>query len=213
MAETVQQLVTDVIEEGQFDVSPARALRALNLRHRKMVVRSRCWRKTVSIGPTVAGQRGYAVPEEVIDIAEVTVNGQLYGNARHDDFVRGANGFLTLSGPGGVMARDDDEGGVELLGLIPTPEEAGLEILVLGPCRPADLDLEDDTTLKIPEDFIEQLVDGAIALLMRRMESRADLAQTFEQTFSDACEELRRQVERKYRGSGPQQIRVQGFNA
>lgn len=45
------------------------------------------------------------------------------------------------------------------------------------------------------------------------MESRADLAQTFEQTFSDACEELRRQVERKYRGSGPQQIRVQGFNA
>lgn len=213
MPDSVQQLVTDVREEGQFDATEAQVLNWLTRRHRKMVVRSRCFRKTVSLGSTGAGQRGYALPAEVVEILELRVAGAVYGNARHEDLAQGARGWLWLGGDGGVAARDDDEDGVEMIALYPTPTVAGDSIEIFAAVRPPDLVIGTDSTLRIPEDFTDQLVAGAIATGLRRLEHRPDLAQPYEQDFADGCEELRRQVQRKHRGSGPQQIRVVGLNA
>jgi hypothetical protein len=211
----VSDLVAEVLAEGEFDATDAQALRALTRRHRKMVVRARCFRKTVSVGPTVALQRDYALPTDLFEIFEVTVDGVTYGNARHVDLSTEAQGTLWLAGPGGVSTEEEDTAGVGTLALIPTPGDGGSVVNVRGAFSPPDLSVSDDTTLKITPDFDDALAAGAIGSLMRRGtgDFRADIAQSFEQEWSDACEELRRQTNRRYRGPGPTMIRVLGYNA
>lgn len=212
----VQDLVTEVLAEGEFDATDAQALRALTRRHRKMVVRAECYRKTVPVGPTVADVRDYALPADLRGIYSVTVGGITYGDGRHVDISSQAQGLLWLSGPGGIVAAEEDSSGLGELALIPTPSSPGGDTIdVRGFFAPPDLDVGDDSTLKIPSDYDDALAAGAIATLMRRGtgDFRSDIAQPFESEFSDACEELRRQVKRAVHGSGPAQIRVAGYNA
>ena len=210
----VQQLVDDVLSEGGFDTDSTAVLRWLTRRHFKMVVRSRCYRKTVDIGPTVAAQQDYSISTDVVEIYQVTVGGIPYGKGRHVELAQGARGFLLLDDPsGGLLAAEEATDGSPQIALYPIPGTSGVSVLMRAAWRPPDLSTSDDTTLKIPADFYDALVAGAIATGMRRIEQRADLAAPFESEYSDACEELRRQVNRQYRGTGPAQIRVQGINA
>jgi hypothetical protein len=213
MAETVQQLVDDVVNEGSFDVTPAQALRWLNRRHRVMVVESRSSRRTVSIGPTVAGQRDYALPVELVQIYEVLVGGTTYTNGRHQDLSLGANGFLVLDGEGGIVSPEETSTGAAEIALYPTPEKDGDTLEVRGAFLPADLSTSDDSTLRVPGDFADALVAGAIATGLRRIEGRPDLAQSFEQEFADGVARLKTQTMKRYRGPGVVQIRVAGVNA
>lgn len=215
MADTVQQLVTDVLTEGSFDATSDQALRWLNRRHRSMVARSRCYRKTVNIGPTVANQRDYALGSDVVEIFEVTVNGMPAGRARHVDLALGALSYVILSGDGRVLAPEEDATGGAEIGFYPTPDTAGQTINVRAAFMPADLSTSDDTTLKVPADFYDPLVSGALATALSRApgDFRPDLADRHEQAFTAACEELRRRVNRRYRATGPSQIRVVGLNA
>lgn len=209
----VQDMVDSVLAEGQIEVEPSVVLRALDSRHKQMVRRARCFRKTIALGSTVADQAAYTLPDDVIEILEVQVDGIPYGNARHVDFAQGARGYVTLSDDGGVVARDDSALGARQIGLYPKPTESGGEIVVYAVCAPPDLAADDDTTLKVPADYDEKLEAGAIARLLRRLEHRPDLAAPHEQEFADACEELRVQTNRSFRGPGPARVRVVGINA
>jgi hypothetical protein len=211
----VQDLVDDVTNEGSFDATAAQVLRALTRRHRKMVVRARCYRKTVSLGSTVVSQRDYALPTDLRGIFEVTVAGITYGDARHVDISSQFQGLLWLCGTGGVAAPEEDASGLGELALIPTPGTAGDDISVRGFFAPPDLLTADDTTLKVPSDYDEELKAGGIAELLRGAlgDFRADIAAPFDQVFQQGCEELRVDTNRKYRAPGPAQIRVVGYNA
>lgn len=215
MADTVQQLVDDVLNEGSFDATADQALRWLNRRHRVMVARSRCYRYSASIGPTVANQRDYALPADVVEIFEVTVDGMPAGHARHVDLALGALSYVILSGVGRVMAPEEDAAGAAEIGLYPTPDTAGQTITVRAAFLPPDLSVADNTTLKVPLDFTDALVSGAMATALERApgDFRPDLADRHTQRFEAGCEELRRRTNRRYRGTGPAQIRVQGVNA
>jgi hypothetical protein len=214
VADTVQQLVDDVLNEGSFDATAAQALRWLNRRHRTMVARSRCYRFTTTL-TTVAGQRDYALPTDVVEIFEVSVNGMPAGRARHVDLALGALSYVILSGDGRVMAPEEDSSGGAELGFYPTPDTSGQQILVRAAFLPPDLDTANNATLKVPGDFVDALVSGAMATALERApgDFRPDLADRHAQRFEAACEELRRRVSRRYRGSAPAQIRVQGINA
>lgn len=209
----VQDMVDNVLQEGQFATTAARALAALDSRHKQMVRRSRCYRKTVALGPTVVDLASYTVPDDIVEILELRVDGYPYGNARHVDVQTAVFEPLVLTGSGGVMTRNDSVAGVKQVRLYPVPTTAGDTVDVWAVCTPPTLLTSDDTTVKIPEDYDERLEAGAIGRLMRRLEHRPDLAQPHEQEFADACEELRRQVVREFRGTGPAQIRVIGLNA
>jgi hypothetical protein len=209
---TVQGLVDQVKTEAQFDVTDTAALAWLDRRHKKMVVRARALRKTVSIGPSVASQRDYALPSDLVEVLEVSVDGLPYGRATHTDLSYGAQGWLMLDGIGGVVASEETASGDAEIALYPTPTQAGLTVTVRGVFRPSDLLVGTDSTIKVPDEFLDSLVSGAIATGLQRQEYRPDLAQSFEQDFSDACEEWRRQVRRRYRGAGPTTIRIQGVN-
>lgn len=207
----VQQLVDDVLLEGVFDATSAQALRWLTRRHRKMVARSRCYRYEASLGGTVAAQGEYALPAGLVEVDEVTVGGDAYGKANHVDAGRIAAGRMFILGSGGLFSGGEDTVGGQTVTLSPVPTDNDLPIVLRGSFLPPDLQTADDSTLKIPADFTDALVSGAIATGLSRTENRPDLAQYHEQTFADACEELRRQVNRRYRGSGPATIRVQGL--
>jgi hypothetical protein len=224
-SERLDGLLSSVVEEGSFDVPKTQALGWVNARHGLMCARTKCFRKKLSVGPTVANQQGYPVPAEVIEIREVLVQssastgglGVPYGAARHTDLAQGALHYLWLGGlylavGGGIFVRDENASGEELLALFPTPTEAGLTITVQAVCRPAPLVIGVGG-LRTPVEFDDALVAGAIATGLARVESRADLAAPNETVFANACTELLGQVDKRFRGSGPAQIRVQGLNA
>lgn len=210
---TVQSLIDTVRSEAQFDVTDAQALTWLDRRHKSMVVRARALRKTTTVaGGTVANQRDYALPTDIVEVLEVNVNGLPYGQATHTDLSYGAQGWVVLSGVGGVVASEESTTGGPEIALYPTPTTAGLVILVRGVFRPGTLTVGDDTTIIVPDEYQDAMISGAIATGLKRQEYRPDLAQGFEQEFEAACEEYRRRVSRRYRGAGPATIRIQGVN-
>lgn len=214
----VAQLVTNVMTEGSFDVTEAQALQWLSRRHQLMCTRTRCYRKRLTVGTTIAGQLDYLLPPEVSEIREVLVNGIPYGEGRHSDLAQGKLGYIWLDGlyayaGGGLYLHDYDANGETTIALYPTPTEGGQQIVVYAVCRPPDLQPGEDFGIKIPHEFLDALVAGAIATGLTRTEARADLAGPFEQTFSAGCAELLSQVNRRFRGSGAAQIRLSGVNA
>lgn len=211
---TVQGLIDQVVKEAQFDVTDPSALTWLDRRHKQMVIRARALRKTVTIaGGTVINQSDYALPPDLVEIEQVSVGGLPWGQAMHTDLGLGAQGWVWLSGPGGVVASEESSSGAPEIALYPTPTDAATEIAVRGVFRPSSLLVADDSTLLVPDEYADQLVSGAIATGLNRQEYRPDLAQTFEQDFSNGCEEWRRQIRRRYRGAGPASIRIRGVNA
>lgn len=214
---TVAQLVASVLEDGQFDATEAQALRWLNTRHRQLCARTRCYRQTLTFGPTVAGQLGYPVPPGVVEILQVTVGGLVYGATRHSDFAQGERGFIWLGGEGGVAGREDSGSGQQLIRIFPAAKvgaapEPGEAISVYAATQPPPLVVGDDSTIKVPDDYFDALVSGAIATGMLRVESNPALAAPHEQIFTTAVGELLRATNRKYRGSGPARVRLLGVN-
>lgn len=66
--------------------------------------------------------------------------------------------------------------------------------------------------LRTPPEYDDALVAGAIATGLERLEGRADLAGTGEQKFAAACQELKGEVNRRFRRPGGAEIRVGGLN-
>lgn len=209
----VADLVTDVIDDGNFDVDSTRALRWLNGRHRAMVIKARALRKSVEIGPTVAGTQAYALPAGVVQIAQVVLDGKPIGQITAEDLAAGAAGWLTLSGSGVALAPAEDASGGKEVAIYPTPDTSGLTIVLRGVWRPDALSTSSDASLVVPAEFHDGLVAGAIATGLLRTEQRPDLAANHEGVYQAHSEEYRLQVARLYRGAGPAFIRVAGINA
>ena len=210
--EAVQQLVNAVIEDADFDATPAQALRWLNTRQKLMCQRTLCYRKTLALGNTVEAQDTYTLAPGVVRLLGVTVGDITYEHATHSDFSALAHGFEWLVGEpgmtGGVAGRDDTAAGTTQLRIFPVPGEAPLAIAVYAAMVSPDLVIGQDETLVIPAQFCDGLVDGAIATGSARGEARTDLAAQFEEKFTAACQELKLATRLKFRRSGPAQIRV-----
>jgi len=55
---------------------------------------------------TVANTRDYALPSDLVEVLEVSVDGMPYGRATHTDLSYGAQGWLLLDGIGGRYFED-----------------------------------------------------------------------------------------------------------
>jgi len=212
VTESVASLVSNVLTETAFDVPEPQALGWLSRAQRKMCARTGAYRKRITLATTVAEKGSYAVPPEVSEILQVDVEGTLYGFVRRYDASVQAPVFIwegATMGWHGAGRDDDEEGNPELM-LYPVPSEGGSLIEIWAVCVPPALSSTDDTTLKIPPDFYDALVSGAIATGYLRVEGRADLAAPHASIFNEACTELRKQVNRRFRGAGPTFIRLQG---
>lgn len=210
MAGEVQTLV-DRIVAGSGDVTADDALARYNTAHKRMVARARSFRKTVSFGDTVAGQGAYAAPDGLLELLELTIAGAPYGKMRHVDISLGGLGLLQLAGPGGVFAEQHDDGGAQEVAVSPVPSVDGDPIVGYGVFSAPDQAGTD--TPMVDADFWDNLVDYALALGRERDDERQDAGAGFRQLFDGACEEFRRRVATRYRGTGPGRIRIVGIDA
>lgn len=212
MADTVQDLVTAVIEEGSFDVSEPTVLRWLSRRQRDMLVRARAYRKRGFFANTEPGRAEYPLPLDAAEVLELQVGGEIWPRGRHSDLANGALGRIWLSGPGGLAIPDEVEGGVSSISLYPTPEGA-VPLSAYWVAVPPDLEIGVELSLKVPPEYTDALILGAVATGLLRTEGRPDAASPLEEIFQKAVGELRRRTNRALRGSGVAQVRVLGINA
>ena len=212
MPETTSQLVTDIREEGSFDITEAQALRWLNRRHRQMCAIAECFRRSsVIAGGTVANQTAYTWPADLIRPLEVSVDGVRYDPTPHATIRGYANGTTLVAGPGLLFAETASAAGVKQIALIPTPSSSGEVIEVYGAYRPAVLLMDNSVPLQIDDEAEEALLAGVFATaLSRPSEARADLAASHEALFQAGAQELRLRTKRRFQPSGPAQIQLAG---
>lgn len=206
MGELMSVLVTELVDGFQFDVDSPTALRLLNRRHKAMVRRARLRAGTVALGVTVAGQRDYDLGD-VIEVLDLQVNGVNYDRAPRRAQSAYAQGQLSWW-PSDVGLFVDTAGaaGSAQLGLIPTPTEAGLAIVVYGHLEAPTLGLADEILMS--DDYVDALVGAAAATLYVREPEQQQTAAGLEAAFVNACDELRRQAAKQKRGAGPARIRL-----
>jgi hypothetical protein len=209
VAETVTGLQDALINEASFDITATQALAWINRRWRLMIGRARAYRKTLTVGPTVAATAFYPVPA-AIEVFEVTVGGAPYGRGRRGDPYQDSQGSLRWSGTG-LFVPDATASAVRGITLIPVPDTAGLAITAFAAVEPPDLtpDATGDTLLAtiLDGEFVEPLIAGAMATGYRR-EGNLGLARDNDAMFDAGCDEFLRITRRRFRGPGPTQIRT-----
>lgn len=212
MAASTEDLVGQVREEGAVDATAAVALGWLDAAHKLMVARSKCYRKTVSVGSTAPGTSSYDLPSSVLDIQSVLVADEDSGEDREAarvprrSVVEVRNSLATFVGSGFVVAQVADTDGAEQLTFYPEPDGV-LAVKVFGAVRAPDLVIGGQDPV-VPEEFFPGLVAGALAHGLRRTENRHDLADAWTAEFNGATEELRRQSRARW-NTGVGRVRVQ----
>lgn len=210
----VAELLAGVQEDANMDVKEAQALRWLTGRQRQMCAVAGCYRKTLDLGPVVAGQSTYALDPGIVEILQVTVGELVYGDARHADYAMGERGWLWLTGEGGIAGREDSAAGAQELRLFPVPSEGSeptpgeAHLSLYCKVEAPAIVVGDDSTVVIPSDYYDALVSGAIATGMLRDETLAGLAQPHEQIFQAEVHRLLIATNRKFRGAGPARVRL-----
>jgi hypothetical protein len=191
--------------QAMTDLTPEEANARLNQRHKEMVAGARALRERLSVGLTAAGVSDYAIPDEVVEVTTVFVDGQPYDKVDHDTMDDLLTGNLWLRS--GAVFTDAYTGtGTAEVSLYPTPNASGLAITVRAAVLPPDLVADGDVP-SLPFDYHEDLVDAVLATTFLRDEERIGEAQSLEARFQGRIAELRRRLGDRV-GSGPVQIRL-----
>lgn len=211
---TVSALVAEIIAGGAFDADSTTILAWLDRRHKEMVNYAKGYRDLITIDTTDAGVQEYTAPAGIVELEEVTVGGETYVRGRHTDLAAVANGFLWLSGPGGLMIESANASNVTTIVLLPVPTVTGLDIIGYGVVQPPTLLIDNTVALHVDDDLIEPLKSGVYSIgLGQPNEARPDLAAPHEAVYQQGKLEFKRRVRRRLRGSGPTRIRVAGLDA
>lgn len=211
---TFDEIVDGVLAQGGFAVTRSVAGGWVNEVHRKAVADSQWQMRSLSLGPTVVDQAEYDIPERVVDIVGLYVVGDdgTPGDWRRissTDLWNVKAGRSRIVREGGVFAAafgDADEKRIELY---PAPETAGLEITALAAMVPVAM--SSGSSPVIPDDMHGDLLDGAIALGLLRMDERADSAAAFDARFREMVGKLRRRKNSRV-GSGTSRMKVYGYD-
>ena len=211
---TFDELVTGVLEEGGFDVPSARAGGWLNEMHRQAVADSEWLQQQISLGTTVVGQSDYDIPDDVAELQGVYIADD-QGNPGHWDRVSTTDmweikaGRRRLTGSGGVLCAKFGTAGQKRVELYPAPLTAGSDIVGLAAMVPATMASGDSPI--IPTDMHGDLMDGAIALGLLRMDERGDAAQVFDAKFQRMVAKLRKRRVKRV-GSRSSRIQLRGHD-
>lgn len=206
---TGQDLV-DQIKQVGFDNTDDEILGWADERQKEMVAAARARRSLVDIGPTVADQQAYDLPATVVHLFEVTVSDAPYSGTIHTDIALAGQSELVWLG-NGLWNVGEDDAGARKLYLIPSPTEDGQTIIAYAALAAETLTLAGDVF--IDDQFVRYLRYGAISTGWDLNAEDGGLGERYEARFEQGVERYRRFVNRRFRGSGPAQIRVKGLNA
>lgn len=216
------QAVADIKAQGAFDTSGANVtdetIRTwLDAKHREMLVRAKFRKELVELGPTVAGQQGYDIPDRVSEITALQVGGSAeWTRLKIEDFwaLLAQQAALTGGSVGAyaetrTTATSLSGAGNAQVALYPTPTAAGLSITALCVVIPSALTIVPDSSLVVPADFYQPLISGAIGMGLERTDARFDISAGFNAQFEQGVQLLKRRSLTRV-GQGPVQFRVAG---
>jgi hypothetical protein len=213
-------LIDAVINEGGFDATTGAVSRAtvgswINDAYRQLAAETNFLKALVSLGETVAGTSQYAIPENVLDVRRITVNGVPFIRVGVEQiFDARAFGGRVLGDAGGTFSPGYATTGARVIEVYPTPDTSGYAIDALATVAGVGMVSETDTPA-IPEDFHPALKAKAIAMGLRLIYERHDDADRWELQFSNpgagngAVEKLKRRGNSQI-GSGPTRVRLVG---
>jgi hypothetical protein len=170
----------------------------------------------------VADQGEYAIPENVVRVRALRVNGSRAWKRLEQiedlwELQQSGSPSAVLGVPGAFVAdygedgdADADEDTAPVLTLWPTPTTAGLSII--GACAVLPAAITDATAtsleLPLPADVVVPIaVDGAIRLGKLRVDEREDLAAPFQARYEAAVARLMKRAKSRI-GGGPGQARL-----
>lgn len=212
MARTLAQERSSVRSvAGLTKATPAEIDDLINEGHKELCVRSEWTRAAVDLGPTVADQAAYALPETIYRPLEVEVDGTPYDASSEGEVKRILNGTLRLAAAG-LWWISEDDAGAEFISLYPTPA-AGLTITARSIVYPADIAAgDDDATFRVPDDSVKGIRAYVKRELYSGVEDDEDRATIQDQHFENEVTRLRQRRFSRV-GRGNVHMRVEGWTA
>lgn len=205
-ADAVEQLTS--AQAGGFDFKDEQALKLVVEGARKLAAESHWIKAEPELGPTVAEQAAYELPENVVRLFDLAIDDAPY--TRRD--VRTGwdvkSGRSVSAGEGGVFyERFSADGSEKSFELTPAPDESGLAIASLCSVYPATVASGD--TLPFPFKYRRAIVNYAKAIGYQDIDENQAVAQGYFERADAEAEGLRLFANART-GSGPFKIPVAG---
>jgi hypothetical protein len=200
-------------EAGGFDLRQEQVATLLNEGAERLAARSKWIRAMVQVGPTVAGQGPYRLPDKLVQLEQLYVDGKPWPETdmltlRQVELGRRA---LCQAWGDGIYAEEADETGtIKLLRLFPAPELDGLTIEGWGPITPDPLGGED--VLPFPPEFTRAVLDFALAIAYEQIDENPQSATYFLERANGRADELGERMRAKMR-TNPRKARVSTLRA
>lgn len=214
----LSEAITAVRTEGGFDTTSTGSSEDVLRQWVRQAVNEALseskWRKQRrEIGPTVAGQAQYVVPEEVVDVETLRVGGgrawALIPSVGELWEIQSGNGYFR-NAPGGFLGTfEPDADSVIELWPVPTESDLPIEALcAIGLSENEFLGFGLVSHIPLPEDLARPIaVNGAVAIGLRLLENRHEDAAAHDALKDKAVATLKRRANSRI-GSGPSFIPV-----
>lgn len=163
----------------------------LNEAHRELAVKSEWYRATIDLGPGVADQEAYTLPDDVYRILDLRISNEAYKPSyqQQADRIRQNLDTLLVAGIYWMSWGSSNERQVSIYPTVDT----GTSIYATVIERPALMDDDADVPV-VPEEFRQAIVDKAAAIAYAYSEDNPDLRTYNEDLFDRKVGELRRLV-------------------
>lgn len=191
LGDVVEQLTS--AQAAGFDIRESQAIKLANEGVKRLAAASHWIKAELELGPTVAGQAGYALPDKVVKLLLLTVGeNQPYTSRSIEDLwdLRSGRAELvnTEAEPGVFAERFSADGKTKSFDVFPTPEEAGTPITGLCSIVPDDLVVAD--VLPFPAQSRGAVLDFATAAAYERSDENLAQAQPYEKRALGTAEGL-----------------------
>ena len=204
----LQTLRDEAQELFGLDLEDDEADRLYNEADTEFCVQSGWTQGAVDLGPTVADQAAYELPEEVYEPLEVYVNDRPYDAATKRIVKEIGAGTYRLRARG-VWWLSVDATGVQSISVYPTPSEA---LPLEADCVVYPPAMEDDTdTPAAPKNFHRALHEYVQAISLGGSEDDLERKQVHMDEFERQAARCRQHRIRRKSGSGGAQMRVVGL--
>jgi hypothetical protein len=198
------QIVAKVKSEGGFDVTDDMVGGWVNEVYKEAVAASEWMVATVELGPVEDGVSAYAIPDNVVGVDAIHVDGSssYYRVGTSDLWSLQAGDSSIFPTSHSVFAQNFDADGQRQIELWPVPEaeDAGASIMARVALVPTDLTGEAEP--QVPQDVHGRLVDGAVAIGLQRIDERPGAAQVFDAKFAEIVTALRGRKRSQVPGEG-----------